>query len=299
MRYFILMSMFIALTACKGPAGPTGPAGPQGPPGVGPEGPQGPQGPEGPQGPPGIPGLLAFEQVFGISNLTVDYETTDDGRHHAVLDLEIQNITDHTLKNSRIELGMSFYDAQQTFLERHDFTIIGEEEVREIEPGETLTLNERRDITEIYDRINNVFWSINIDDASVRTRDDRPENERDELTPAHIVLTIDESAFSRNIDESGAITDVLEGSGTILNVSGMDLHEVTAVTTWIAANGELWNQIFTPVLTPDGEATLPARSMGEYSYRHEFTNPVELFIIRNLFFYSEGTELRYSRRLTN
>ncbi len=270
MRHLILFSMLFVFTACEGPTGPAGPAGPQGPqgiPGVGTEGPPGPQGEAGPQGPPGIPGLLPFEFVFKMSDLVVDYETSDNGQKHAVLHLEIQNISDHTLKDSYIQFGLFFFDAEGTRLDRHFFSIAEPDDGIEIEPDEILTKNGRYDITRIHDRTIYVGWGFFINAAGIRVWDTRPDDEKDELSPVPIILLEEQGTFHIEAGNRYA-----HGAGVILNNTGMDITDVSVTIEWYDENGELLDYVLVPVLTMDGDGTLPSKSRGVFSYRHLATS---------------------------
>lgn len=300
MRYLVLFSLLIAITACEGPAGPAGPAGPQGPqgiPGVGTEGPQGPAGPQGPQGdtgpqgPQGIPGLLAFEYVFQVSELTVDYETEENGQKHAVLHLVFRNITDHTLKDSFIEFGLFFYDTEGPSIARHFFRIASPEDGREIAPGETLTYSGRYDATLVYDRIVNVSWGFFINAALTRTWDARPEDDRDELSPVPMILLEESGTFSTESGNTFAI-----GNGVVLNNSGMDISDVIITVVWKDVNGEQLDYVIAPVLTPDGEDTLPSKSRGVFSYRHRATDWIDRQHSYDVLFFASGIYLRHLDR---
>ncbi|MDE2728920.1 MAG: hypothetical protein OXI19_12930 [Gemmatimonadota bacterium] len=271
MRYYILAAMAMIFMACEGKVGPAGPAGPQGP--VGPQGPAGPQGqagvgtagpqgPAGPQGDPGIPGLSRFDIVFELSDLTVDYETTG-GRKHAVVVFTAKNITDHTLNN--IDFLLNFYNDQGVFLGQRVFTAVGNE--AEIEPGQVFTVSDRADVTGYFEQIAEVRWFFFINIVFVQSRDVRPEDGRDELTPVPIILLSVEAVF---VDmESGAVN--AKGNGVVLNNSGTDLNELSVIKEWKDENNELLDWVRVPVLAENGDATIPAGSKGVFLYNHAAT----------------------------
>lgn len=297
MRYLVLFSVLIVFSACEGPAGPAGPQGPQGIPGVGTEGPQGPPGPQGPQGeagpqgPPGIPGLLPFEYVFQMSDLVVDYETSDNGQIHAVLHLEIQNITDHTLKDSFIQFGLFFFDAEGTRLDRHFFSIAEPDDEKEIVPGEILTLDGRYDITRIHDRTVYVGWGFYISAAGIRVRDIRPDDEKDELSPVPIILLEESAIFSTDPGEIH-----VTGNGAILNNTGTEISDVIVTVVWKDENGEQLDYVIVPVVTHDGEDTLPSKSRGVFTYRHLATNWRDRVRSYDFLFFASETYLRHVDR---
>lgn len=297
MRYLVLFSMLLVFIACEGPAGPAGPQGPQGAPGVGTEGPQGPAGPQGPQGlagpqgPPGIPGLLAFEYVFELSDFILDYETAENGQKHAVVHLVIRNITDHTLKNSFIQLGMFFSDTQGVRIDRVFLSIIEPEDEKEVEPGETLTYNGRHDVTLFHDRIANVDWGFFINAAFIRVRDLRSEDDRDEFSPVPIILLEESANFS---SDPGDI--YVTGNGTILNNTGTEISDVTVTVVWKDENGEELDYVIVPVVTHDGEDTLPSKSRGVFTYRHLATSWHDRVRSKDILFFTGETFLRHLDR---
>lgn len=314
MRYLVLFSVLFVTMACEGPAGPAGPQGPQGPqgipgvgsegpagpagpqgpqgtPGVGTEGPQGPQGEIGPQGPPGIPGLLAFEYVFQVSELIIDYETAENGQKHAFLHLVFRNITDHTLKDSFIEFGLFFSGTEGPVIDRQFFRIASPEDGKEIAPGETLTYSGRYDVTPVHDRIVNVNWGFYINAALIRTWDVRPEDNRDELSPVPMILLEESGNF---VTESGDTFAI--GNGIVLNNTGMEISDVVITVVWKDENGERLDYVIAPVLTPDGEDTLPSKSRGVFSYRHRATDWIDRQHSYDVLFFASGIYLRHVDR---
>ncbi len=329
MRYLVLFSVLFVFTACEGPAGPAGPTGPQGPqgpqgtpgvgsegpagpqgpqgpagpqgpqgtPGVGTEGPQGPAGPQGPQGeigpqgPPGLPGLLAFEYVFELSELIVDYETAENGQKHAVLHLVFRNITDHTLKDSFIEFGLFFYDTEGPSIDRKFFRIASPEDEKEITPGETLTYSGRYDVTLVHDRIVNVNWGFYINAAFIRVWDRRPEDDRDELSPVPIIILEESGDFITESGDSFAI-----GNGVVLNNTGMAISDLVITVVWKDENGEQLDYVIAPVLTQDGEDTLSSKSSGVYSYRHRATDWIDRLRSSEIWIFASGNFIRHVDR---
>lgn len=150
-----------------------------------------------------------------------------------------KNITGHALNN--VDFVLHFYNAQNDRIKYSVFTIAGGEDV--VEPGETFTVNDRADITEVFDWVVAVGWSLHINLNTVNTRDVRPEDERDELTPVPIIVLNEEAVFDAL--ESGGV-DVV-GNGVVLNNSGMNLNALTVTVNFKGENGELLDWVKVPV----------------------------------------------------
>ncbi len=290
MRYYILAAMAMIFMACEGKVGPAGPAGPQGPagsPGPAGVGTAGPPGPAGPQGDPGIPGLSRFDILFELSDLTVDYETTG-GLKHAVVEFTAKNITDHTLNN--IDFALNFYNDQGVFLGQRAFTVVGNE--AEIEPGQVFTVSDRADVTGYFEQIAEVRWFFFINIVFVQSRDVRPEDGRDELTPVPIILLSVEAVFVDS--ESGGV--YAKGIGVVLNNSGTDLSELSVLKEWKDENNELLDWVSVPVLAENGDATIPAGSKGVFSYTHLATTWEDRLRSFSFTFFIGDTPIRHLDR---
>ena len=222
----------------------------------------------------------------------VDYETAENGQKHAVLHLVFRNITAHTLKDSYIQFGLFLFDDQGNRHTAKFFWIAEPEDESEITPGETLTHNGRFDVTQVYDHIVHVTWGFYINATHTRTRDVRLEDDKDELSPVPIVLLSEEGGFS--ITDTGEVFAV--GNGVILNNSGMAINNLNFTLVWKDETGEDVDYVIAPVLTSDGDGTLPVKSKGVFSYRHRATDWYDRLHSSDILFFAEGTYLRHVDR---
>ena len=198
MRCVFLTSVCaVLLLSCEGPVGPPGPAGDRGPTGAtglqGPQGEQGPtgatglhgpqgeQGEQGPQGEQGDPGLLFFDPVFAVSDLVIDYEMDEEELTFATVSLTFKNITNITLDDAVIEFAVVFR-SESSVLQTNILTLV--DTTGTVEPGQTITHEDRIDVTQFFKHIQDVDWSFGINKRSVLHDDIRSEEDRDELTPA-------------------------------------------------------------------------------------------------------------------
>ncbi|MXY47869.1 MAG: collagen-like protein [Gemmatimonadetes bacterium] len=170
----------------QGSTGEQGIQGEQGPQGDrGPQGEQGSPGEQGPQGEQGDPGLLYFDPVFSVSDLVIDYETDDamdeEELTFATVSLTFTNITNITLDDAEIEFAIVFR-SESSVLQINVLTLV--DTTGTVEPGQTITHEDRIDVTQIFTHIQEVDWSFGINRRSVVHVDIRPEEDRDELTPA-------------------------------------------------------------------------------------------------------------------
>lgn len=149
--------------------------------------------------------------------MQVDYETEDDGKPYAVTEITAKNITGHALRN--VDFALYFRDNNSQIGFRPFTAVSGDEE---IPPGASFTANDRYNVTDIFDEIYRVDWGFFINFVPVKSRDARPEEDRDELTP--FTLAIVSKMFE--VDRTDENRPFIMASGVLKNVSKMEFSDL-------------------------------------------------------------------------
>lgn len=260
MRCVILASVCaVLLLSCEGPVGPPGPAGDRGPTGAtglqGPQGERGPQGEQGSRGPQGEqgsqgeqgdPGLLFFDPVFSVSDLVIDYEMDEEGLTFATVSLTFKNITNVTLVDAVIEFALVFR-SESSVLQTKFLTLV--DTTGTMEPGQTITHEDRIDVTQFFNHIQDVDWSFGINGRSVLHDDIRSEEDRDELTPAVSVI----SSERHSVEEWPDGRRFVVGRGVVRNVTDRELVDVRVRYDFVDDNGEGLDFVYAWVVNEDEE----------------------------------------------
>ena len=213
----------------------------------------------------------------------------EEEKQFAAVSLTFTNITNIALDEAKIDF-LVFFRGESIGSRRVPIELV--DETGKIEPGQTITHEVRIDVTEFFEDIQSVRWLFSINNVLVLHDDIRPEEDRDELTPADLVL------FSERLtpDVWPDGRHFVVGRGVVKNVSERELVDVQVLYRFLDDNNEVLDFVYAWVVNEDGEQILEPGATARYSFRQGVSSWAAGSFQSTIQFQTSDMELRHVKR---